>query len=317
MTHVVVPPSVLLLLAGILPLPLTAQDQTAAAPSAQGRLDKALAATAACKSLAFKTSESQDAAMTRRFGGMMGGRDRDVSGKWADGLLFASFNDDEDEVITSGVRTRARHGDSAWKLRRGFTLGGAPIPFLLDPGLLVESLRALPEAARKVVHEDKAKVEGKELEVFTLTLDGEAARDLALCGAMPKVSGMGGIIFAGGGPPGMQAAAPDVKVDVAVFADPESGLIHRVRLKGYEEGGMAGNVMIKVAGPGGGEEEEEEEEKDEKKEGKDTPLVFKAGLPVRKLGKQVSAVEFDVRLSEHNKAALPDLKPEVRKQLGK
>src|SRR5262249_30355679 len=119
-------PFLLLLASG-----LAAQDKAPAA-AGQGGLDKALAATAACKSMSFRTTESQDSAMMRRFGGAMGGQDREVTGKSADGLLYASFNDEDDQIVTSGARTLARHGDGAWKLRRGFTVGGQPLPFVLD-----------------------------------------------------------------------------------------------------------------------------------------------------------------------------------------
>ena len=87
---------------------LLAQDDSAATPPAKAQepthkqiLRKAIKTMTQLNGIAFRTTEAQNSAMTRRvrrqMGGMMpGGGDIDVRGTWSDGVLKASLNDDED-----------------------------------------------------------------------------------------------------------------------------------------------------------------------------------------------------------------------------
>lgn len=120
--------------------------------------------------------------------------------------------------------------------------------------------------------------------------------------------GMGGMLGGGG--------EDDLTVDMAFYVDPESKLIHRVRIKCYKESAMAGQIQIAVGGMGGmgGDVEEDKEEVLETDENGDR--IYKKGLPVRGLGDKLSLADFDITFSEHDKTFAVDLTNEDRQLLG-
>ena len=303
----------------------------AAAPATTTSADDALLAKALAKmgnltGIKFKTVEVQDNAMMRRIrsqmpAGMGGDEDVQVEGTWCQGVISASVGEG-DQIVRCRGRTLA-HGDGGWKLRGDTLPGGGSLPFLFDPQLFFEVLAALPKEALKVAHAEDAKRGEQTLRVLTITLDGDAARDLFFAGAFPRVSG-GPVMMRMGGM-NMGGEAPAVTVDVALQVDPASGLVHRTRVKAYEENQFAGQMRIAVGGGGGGavaagggnEEggEEAKEEKEAKAGGEAGEHTYKGGLPVRKLGATLSMVDFDATLSEHDKTFALELDAAAKRLL--
>ena len=131
----------------------TAGDQTQ--PTQVEVLQQAIRTMAKLNSLSFQTTEEQNSAMSRTImrqaGGLMGGSPEvDVRGRWANGVLSASLNDGDDEIMTYRGRQIARNDDVSWKLRRNRTVTGADVPFVLDPSRVFETLGTLSIKALEV-----------------------------------------------------------------------------------------------------------------------------------------------------------------------
>jgi hypothetical protein len=288
-----------------------AQDGAAQAQRVRAALDKMSKLSA----VAFKTTESQDSAMMRSMPTGMGGQETEVAGRLAQGVLQAKV--DDDEVLLYRGRQVART-DAGWKLRARSLANGAPLPFVFDPQAFAEVLNTLPDEALVVAHQETGDFRGKPVVIYSLTLSGTHARELNLTGVTPRVRGMpiftlGGNRSIGGDDP------PETKMDIALFVEPETNLVHRVRVKSYEESNLPDNVIVRVAGPGGeeqelGGEEEGAAEAAAKPEAAGA-TVFQKGLPKRKLGKKTSVMEFDAALSEHGEAKAPALDDEAKRLL--
>lgn len=94
------------------------------------------------------------------------------------------------------------------------------------------------------------------------------------------------------------AKLPDLTVDVVFYVEPTTGYIHKVKTRSYQKGNTPGKIRIQIGGAGAIEEEEEEE--DEVKEKDDQGRrIYKRGLPVRKLGDDVSKMDYDVTFTKH------------------
>jgi hypothetical protein len=103
-------------------------------------------------------------------------------------------------------------------------------------------------------------------------------------------------------------------LDLAIYLDLETGYVQRVRAATYQEGGMPGNVMIKVGGLGGDEEEEEVIDEAEFKDADGQPK-YKNGLRLRPITKQVSALTFDALFADNGLQRLPELSDRQRELL--
>ncbi len=312
------------LFTGILAPATRAQQPAAeaAAPSAAARADltesallaRAIAKMASVTGVQLKTLEVHDNAMLRQFrahmaGGIGIGEDIEVEGTWCQGVLAATAGNG-DEVVRCRGRTVARV-DGEWKLRGATLPNGGAMPFLFDPQLFFEWLAALRPEALAVAHAEEGKRGDVAVRVLSATLEGDAARDLLLAGVFPAVGGGGPMIMLGGG---AAASQGDVTVDLAMHVDPDSALVHRVRVKAYEESPFAGHVQI--AGGGGDEKDEgADEEKDVRETDAQGNRIYKGGLPVRKLGDSLSMVDFDVTLSKHDQTFAVDLDQKARRLL--
>jgi hypothetical protein len=265
-------------------------------------LAKACANMASLSGVAFKTVEAQDAAMMRPFRHQMPpgmNEDVEVKGEWCKGVTRVLLNLDADEVVLHGGRAAARSGGE-WKLRRNSTAGGERLPFVLDPELAFRVLRDLPPGTLQVTHREEGKFHGQDLVILSASLDGDAARDLALTGVFPVPSAGGQMMMQlrrmGGGDAGDEPTT----IDLAFYVDPAAALVHRLRVKIYQESSFPGQMQFQTAdgrevdtGPA---EEEEVQEKDEQGN-----RIYKRGLPVRKLGESTSLADLDATFSEHGK----------------
>lgn len=294
-----------------------AQTDDADLAEASQRLRAAIEKTRALDALAFKSLESQDDAFRRQFPvGAGGGEDVQVSGTWCGGVTRASVGYDDDEVYLANGRMVARTADGPWKLRRNCLADGQPLPHVADPGLTFEVLAALPDEALKVKHVESGKVKDVDVTIYGFSVDGARAQDLALSGLLPRASGGRMLVMIGGGG-GMRTPPPDVSIDFAVSVDPKTGLVHRVHCKAYTVSNLPDNVQVRFAGADGVEIGGDEDEKDEEPPAaKDAPPTYSKGLPKRRLAKNVSLTEFDLVLSKHGEATLPELPADARKSLG-
>lgn len=313
--------------------PLLAQEQPPAPaapeqarPDPAALLEKAIQRMARTTSLRYRTTETQNSSMqrliARQAGGMMvvggGDGDKSVQGSWQDGLLKASLNQDRDEVLLYRGRQLARNDDVDWRLRRNNLVNGSPQPFILDPGLFFEALQAIPKAQRVV--RQAAEINYKDLptQLISLSLSGEAAREFALSGALPEVtSGVSRVSFAVGMGGGMAPPPPELRVDLALYIHPTTGDILKVRARCDQESNLPGNFQIRVGGagglPGGGEEEEEEEEvKERDDQGR---RIYRRGLPVRKLDKATSRMDFTATFTQHGHPLKIQLSDRARRLL--
>jgi hypothetical protein len=259
---------------------------------------------------AFRTTEVQDPAMLRRFRGALaaaGGGDVEVKGSWKQDRRHAELNDGDDSVCLHAGRAAVMDGKD-WVLRQGTLGAGQRLPFVLDPQLLLEALAALPNAALAPQHEEAGKVGERDVQVLSTTLAGKPATEFYLSGALPSSGGP--MMMIGPGMRGMPQDPPEVTLDLAWHVDPATGLLHRLRIKAYKKDQLPQNMRVEIQGAEAGGDEPEEEIKETDEQGK---RIYKRGLPVRKLGSDVSLIDFDIRFSEHGKPSLPSL-PEGAKQ---
>ncbi len=269
--------------------------------------DVVLAACAKMKTLAggaFSSFEAQDSAMMRRFRGRMpgGAGEIEVDGKWCSDVLQGSLNFGADEVVLHGGRMVARSDDGDWKPRHDTLATGAKLPFILDP---VRFFEILSQQDCEVLRTENTTYRKQEMVIYSVTLTGDAAADFSLSGAVPTISAGGFVVSIGGGGGGGPSGIPETTIDLALYITPEDNLVHRIRIKEYQESNTPGNVQIQMAGMDNEEEEEEPEEVEElDAEGN---RIYKKGMPVRELTDQLSAMEFDVRFKAHGKPFVADL----------
>ncbi|MCB9870955.1 MAG: hypothetical protein H6836_01995 [Planctomycetes bacterium] len=303
-----------------------ATDPTALADS----LRKGIHKMAHVRAGSFRTTEQQDSAMTRmvarQVGGLgggnpFGGGDREVRGVWSDGYLKATVGDGGDEILAFRGRMVARNDNVGWKLRRDRTVTGRPLPFVLDPERFFECLAALPAAALRVRDHSTSTYKGKEVQILSVTLEDEDAQEFALSGALPPVSaGFGGGVIlgaVGGGAVGAQQL-PDLVVDMALYVEPATGYIHKVKTCAYQKSNGMGNVQVQIAGAGlGGDNDNDQEDEDSKvkEKDKDGKRIYKRGMPVRRLRSDTSKLTFDILLSDHERPAPLKLDEKSKKLL--
>ena len=318
--------------ATVLALPVAAQEKSNAEPPAERSPEEVLALAVKRMSqltaVAFRTTETQNSAMSRQVAkqvggvGLMGGGGSTIRGTWSDGVLSARVNDDGDRVVLYRGRMVARNDDIEWKPRRSRLVDGAAMPFVMDPQRTFEALVALPKAARRVARSEKGQYKDRDVLILSITLEGEAAQDFALSGTLPTVSSrMGGamaFVRRMGMGPGGGGALPELTVDLALYVDPTTGYVHKMKSRTYQESQAMGNVQIQIAGGGvlgggGGDDEDEDEDELREKDAKGR-RIYKRGLPVRRLGDNVSRMDFDIVLSKHDRPVKLGL-PAAAKQL--
>jgi hypothetical protein len=305
---------VALLASSFLALTAAAQDE-ASATKTKSPLERACDKMQSLGGVAFSTIESQDNALTRQIRGQLPGAmgDTEVAGKWSGNVLQASLNVDQDEVVIHGGRMIARTVGGPWRLRQNALANGGQLPFVFDPQRFFSFLGGLPASERKVVHEEKTTYRQQELTVYTITLEGDAAVDCNFNGAAPSVSGGGRMMMIG--LPGMgDDNPPELTVDVAIWVDPTTDLVHRIKVKSYQENAMPAGIQVRIGGPDGAEEVEPPVE-DPAADAGGAP-AFKQGLPVRKVGGNTSAMEFEVRFTDHGKTQAPPLDEGARRMIG-
>ncbi len=256
----------------------------------------------------FASIEIQTNSITRQ----VGGQDIEVDGNWSAGILQASLNLGEDQVLMSGGRMLAKKEEGAWRLRRDSLVNGEALPFVFDPKLFFDLLGNIPSDSLAIKHTEKGSYRGKEVSILSIELSGEDAVDFAFGGALPKISaGVSGMMMMrmGGG----SAPAPEITIDLALYVDEETNLVHRVKAKAYKENPFGGSVQLRVNG-GGGAADPEPAEEIEEVDADGNPIYVK-GLRQRKAGDDLSVMEFDVRLSSHGKSFAPDLDDEGKRLL--
>lgn len=260
----------------------TAQDDLPAPRSSASLalLDKACSKMLALGRGTFRTAESQDNVLARRLNAMVGDASLKVAGGWHGDLVWGRVGEAGDLLVRSRGRTAVRDG-RRWLLRRDKLPSGEPIPFVLDPDLLFQVLQDLPAAARTVRDVAPATIAERPVAVLALSLTGDDASEFLQTGAIAPVQpGMNRVLMVGGLGARTHPPMPDAIVDLALFVDPTNGDVLRLRVKAYEKGGLPGNVVIQVAGAPGQATGDDEDEQDPA----DGPLVYRQGLPERKLG---------------------------------
>ena len=315
-----------LAMASLLTAGLWAQADTAEvkAPKAD-KLKKALSTMARLPSLAFETSTTTYAQSP--FMRASGGRVpkpkpvvTETNGVASGDILSASVNDDEDQLVFHGRRMIAKNDDSDWALRRGKLANGSALPWVFDPELFFSTISQLP---LKVMHKEVGTANNKPVETYTISFSGKAARNLLWGGVIPEPAGGGRgamqIVMIAGGGGALRRAAPKVNmtVDLAISIDPATSLVHEVKVRTYSTANNAafGGMIIRGRGFGGEEEDDEDEEDEEEEEDFDPEEPkFKGALPVRKK-KGKTFMKFDISITQHNNAVLPDLNARARSLL--
>jgi hypothetical protein len=312
------PTAVLAVLSGSLPLLAQATLPEPGSPAATALFAKACGRMLATSGGSFRTAETQDNAVMRNAGfAMPGGGDIDVDGGWHGDTVFARCGEG-DEVVRHHGRMVAKDAGT-WKLRSGKLPSGTPVPFLASPPLLFTLLHDLPPAQAPIRSVEATGQADKPQVILGLTLQGQAATDLALSGALPAVSGgLGGIQMFGGG--GAALPQPDYTVDLALTVDPESGDVLRLRARVYERNEMLRNMRIQFGGPGGAGGNDAPpaggDEVTDAEPAADTELVYKKGLPDRRLAKDVSLMYYRVDFQNLGAGNLPELDAKAKSLLG-
>lgn len=294
MTHLSVPRHVPL--AALFATALAAQDPAPAPAPVPGPelFERAFSQLRQLENGSFHSAESSDVAMLRRMRAMLGGQDVEVDGTWF-GASRSYELESGDTLLVAGGRRVVQNANGEWRLRGATDADGKPLPWLFDPVLLHDALESLDPAARKLAHTDTSKLDAGRV-TFGLTLEGQAAVDFFLSGAMPSGGGGPGPMFRIGGAGAGAGGPPEVTVDLAFEIDTAAERIERIRAKAYRTDRMPGNVQFRTAG---GEEIEAEAPAEQVEEfDADGKRRHERGLPVRKLGEDVSLIEVTVRLKD-------------------
>ena len=311
--------------------------------AARQKLHKSLAAMTALPSCGFEAKWGPDEQGKKKndnnpgfvvFGGPGISSSGEATGAWQDEKLHVRSGDDE--VLYAGRRMLARENGGEWALRRGHFRAGAELGFLPDPQLLLALLQDMELA---VVHREAGSVGDRPVETLTVTLNPDQVAELTHAGVLPPM--LGGMfaarqILVGGVAAGMKGAArqapppPDATVDLAFHIDPGTGMLHRLQVRTWSkgDGAQGGNIVVFAGGAGGGrvqvggrgdvddETEGEEDKPKEQKDGKEQPLIYEHGLPVRPR-KKVAVSDFTLDLHEHGTAKVPALDDKARALLGR
>lgn len=243
-------------------------------------------------------------------------------GSWHQDLRCVAFDDDEgDELRLVGGRTIAKDQQRDWTLRQGHFADGNGCDFVPDPQRLLQVLADMP---LEVVWREVGSLDDRPVEIVTATLTREQLGEALWAGAVPpafcaSTSNVFRMMGRAGGKVQRGAAEPpDATVDVAVYLDPATSLVQQVQLRSWMKDdiqrGGAGVVVVRggaIQANGGGEEEEEDEEV-----GKQEPLRYEQGLPLRSR-KKTTVTDVTVRLADHGKTAAPTLDERQRRLLGR
>jgi hypothetical protein len=283
------------------------------------KVAKALRATAESKNTAFDATWGPErpkqgntmmpAALLDRMGGK-------VAGAFFDDRLSVVFdNKERDELLQVGRHILARSGGGDWRLRKGRYADGNEAEFVPDPPLL---LRMLSSFELPLTKSAVAALDDRPVEIASATLTPEQIGELIFAGALPKPFAATTSVRVGAA--GRAAASPpDATVDLAIVFDPATSIVHRVLLRTNSK--SRGGSAVMLIGPGGrpqvanaGESEKKEEQAAEPAPG--TPMEYVEGLPVRpSSGRMIT--NFEVRLHDHGKVAVPVLDDQQQRLLGR
>ena len=290
---------------------LPAQNETPAPPDPDAILMNAvlvqsLERMVRLDRLAFRSTEAQDQAVNRAIARIVGGpigddRNLVVHGSSVKGLRRATLPGGEEVVFYRG-RAIFRTEAEGWRLRGAARV--ARRPFVLDPGLFFDVLLTLERKELKVERHTTTTRENTELVTLGLTLEGRAARDFALSGALPPMSG------AGVGLPQEMRKLPDLTVDLALDVELATRHVHGIRSRCYRKSASAPKIAVR-----GGFDQSNRVADEIQERGRDGQRIYKDGLPVRALKDNVSVMEFDVVLSGHGRAPRGRLDGRARRLL--
>ncbi len=278
-------------------VPETPQLPKANSAEATALLDKALAKMQALGRGSFRANELQDSAMFR--GKLPRGNDgTDTHGGWSQDLSWSHAG--SHDLLQCGGRMLVKT-DGGWKLRRKTLPSGHPLPFAIDPNLLFRGLSDVPKTERQVRHVEGGKVEGKNVAILSITIEGEVASDFIESGAVPGVMGIGpGFVLPGMNP----GTPPERRVHLALFVDPAGGDLLRFAARIVEDNSnmMGGRHLVTVVTDG----DQGEEVEDEPAPAAGAP-AFKNGFPSRKPTKAESVMTYTVDFSKVGLADVPEL----------
>ncbi|MBK8975001.1 MAG: hypothetical protein IPM29_03675 [Planctomycetes bacterium] len=224
-----------------------------------------------------------------------------VTGRLAGGMLAAEIGDQQ--VVRYG-RVQIVGDGTHFELRRDRDLAGEMLPVIPDPVLL---FRLLDRADLEVKRADVGEFQGRPVEILTVDLPQALALQLAWSGLVPDVTearmGFSVIRIAG---IGNARALPQVSGHAAFTIDPITGYVQRVRFHFYHDPAAnvgVGRAIVQINGiqPA---PDPELEELAELQEGE---VLWRDGLPLRRLGDNEIRLEFDVAFSEHGTAKPPKL----------
>jgi hypothetical protein len=291
---------------------LTAQDPggdaaatTAAAP--RQALTAALTKTLATGTSSFSTTEDQDVALMRRMRAMTGAQETEVDGRWVGDLREASIGDDQIVVFVHGGRALVKGADGSYVRCRDSDHFGRPLPFVVEPKLLLESLLELEPDAAKLV--DQAPSADGKRHTYGLTIDGKHAAALVLSGALPRTASP--MLRLPGGL-GRTAPAPlECTIDIAFDVDVETQLVQQIRTRIYKVDPMPEGVQFRI----GSQDDTDEAADEADPKGANGEPIYRQGLRVRGEKKDVSKTTFEIRLKDHGKAADPKLDDAARRWL--
>lgn len=312
---------------------LTAQTPepaaTAVDPAVKAKLTQVLQKAAATTDTAFaakwgpiKKREADDGQQI--FVQLMGGSRSDgaCEGSWHQDRVHVTFDNDEgDQLLIAGHRTLAKDDDHDWTLRSGRLRDGNRHGFIPDLPLLFEQLVRwdLPIAHRSV-----GSLNDRPIEIVSLTLTVDQVAEAIWCGALPDglvtapIGGFGMMMGGGGGR--APARKPTATVDIAIYFDPATGVVHKLHCRAHAKAddAIAGRVVIRAGGAGApaADEEEEEEQPEEDTKPAEGPLEYVDGLPKRSR-KKMTVNDYTVTLSKHGECKAPELTDAQKKLLGR
>lgn len=234
-----------------------------------------------------------------------------ASGAFAADELRLAFPDDKAplELVQQGRHWLVREGDGPFRLASRAAKPIADRPFLPDPQLL---LRALAQAAPRVLDRSIGERDGKPVERFALTLDADRIEALRFAGAIgdpnPVPDGLRALVEARG----LHAHLLAPTVDVAVEIDVATKRVLRIHVRSLARQVDTTRLRAAAGGRGAGVDDATPPADDPEP----VPTTFRDGLPVREQGdRQLRWLEL--RLAEHGTAQIEALDGPARALLGR
>ncbi len=309
--------------------PAASAELTAAEARAVAALKKSASLADTGFTLRWGPDEKKKKAADNPFAQLAGSATSgDTTGSWhQDHLRVAFSGENDDELVLAGGRTLAKDGERPWRLRQGRFADGSPLSFVPNVPLLLQHLAAQDLA---VTQRTVGSLDDRPVEIVSATLNADQIAELVWSGLLPEAlvtaSGFGRAIrFAAiGAQAGQKRPAPPPPtstVDIAVFLDPATTLVHQIRFRAWtkaDQGGGAAGVMIvqRAGGAAVVEEDDEEEEAEPDAAAKPATLVYENGLPVRPR-KKVSVCDVVVSLHDHGKTTPPPFDETQKALLGR